>query len=207
MKNIDMNLFDNDDEFFEYRDEPEWFKQSLVKACRISSDGKSISHMDSIDSYNQLLNKQPIVTTLKYIRSITLDSNDHIGNISKPNFPNIDLDTCIILIPENTLDFIEPISNLKVSGGGLEAVSDEELCCDTIDEDRYLMLDYCHKIIPFGYANEEIIKMWKENTIPYKEEVLQHLNDLQNVTKDNFGVLDIETDEIISTIKSSLKYK
>lgn len=206
MKNNDMNLFNVEQDLLVYKDEPEWFKQCLLKAC-IKELGGSIRHMQYVDYHEELNEKKAVVTTLKHIRSVALEANNYVDDILKPNSPNINLDTCIILIPdtEHPGDFMEPISNLKINSGDLKGYDVDEIYDYTMGRKQLLILNDQNSIKPFGYVDKDILKMWKESTIPYKEELLQHLNTLQNVTKDNFGTSAIEKEEVISTLKSSLK--
>lgn len=203
MKNSDINLFDENEQLLKYRDTPEWFKQCLLKACTRDYNG-ILRHIEFQEFHQDLEigGNLPIVTTLRYIRSIVPDALSPVDDILEPNLSNINLDTCIILIRDNDDEFIEPISNLKVSSGDLKNYDANEIYNYTMAREKFLVLGNDGDISPFGFITEDILKLWKEKTIPYSEELIAHLNKLKKVTENNFGISFIGQEEIISSFHS-----
>lgn len=191
MKDSHMEVFCNNSNLEIYKNDPEWFKLSLLRACAREYN-EEIKHLEAVI---ECKNKQPIVTLLKYIRTIQPDSVCPIDEEIKSDFG----DTCVILIPNEDGGYLEPISHFKVhvpeANERMAGLSVEEIYDYTVDNGIFLAL-YERKVLPFGYVTPEILQRWKRETVSHKEDLLNHLSALKKITDNNFGFSFIGSEEI-----------
>lgn len=201
MQDSMMEVAYNSTELKKYKNDPVWFKKALLKACNRNVDGK-IRHIEYVEKEDD--SKRPIVTSLRYLRAVVPDSMNPIDDEMPVHSNNITLDTPIILTA-NEDEYVEPISGLKVTESlfGEEA---EDIYNYTIDSSTFLVIGYNRgEIPPFGYVTSDILKMWKEQTVPYSEDLIAHLEELKKKTENNFGMSFITSEKIMDTLKSTQK--
>ncbi|MDE5630568.1 MAG: hypothetical protein K2I70_03105 [Bacilli bacterium] len=204
MKESNMNIFENA-KLREFKDDPTWFKKSILQACTRTYDGK-IGHVEYMEIADDDFKTRPIVTTLKYIRVVVPDSIDPFDDKINIEGEHLDENTCIVLTLNDDGEYVEPLSGFVVSDPGIKGYSPEEIYKCTIEKGIYLVLTLSGEdFSPFGYVSDEVLKIWKESTVPYADEIMVHFERIKRRTENNFGESFLGTEEIEKALNFSKK--
>lgn len=201
MRDSDLNLFFRQ-ELIMYQGDPLWFKKALLSACTRNPDG-SISHIEYADAN---FPERPVVTMLKYIRSIVPDSLFPYDLELDESFGPINKFSCIILLRDENGGFREPITGLKIDIPGLRNYSASEIYEQTIARNRRMVLASGNdNIPPIAYVTEDILDYWEKTTLPHKKKLFKYLDLVASKTMDNFSLNCVDNEKIKARLNKPKK--
>lgn len=201
MRDSDLNLFFRQ-ELIMYQGDPLWFKKALLSACTRNPDG-SISHIEYADAN---FPERPVVTMLKYIRSIVPDSLFPYDLELDESFGPINKFSCIILLRDENGGFREPITGLKIDIPGLRNYSASEIYEQTIARNRKMVLASGNdNIPPIAYVTEDILDYWEKTTLPHKKKLFKYLDLVASKTMDNFSLNCVDKEKIKARLNKPKK--
>lgn len=201
MKNNMLDIFNRED-MSSFKQDPEWFKKALLSSCSRDCDG-SINHLE----YSEFVevSDNPIVTLLKYLHPIMPDSLSPYDDEVKVESSSIDGNTCIVLLRDDD-GYYDPLTGIKVADSGLRGYSEKQIFKYTIGVNRELvMVSDNDTVPPFAYVNDDVLDYWEKNTIPFKEEIENHLKKIQEKTRRNFCSIPTTDEQIKLRLEEARK--
>ncbi|MBQ2639559.1 MAG: hypothetical protein IJF92_02220 [Bacilli bacterium] len=219
MKDSDIKEIMNDlelEELEKFKNDPEWFKKTIAKACFIDEATGLPCHIRLKYLYQKVEDETedfevPIVTTLSHIRPIVVDPDCVYDGQEEYNEQHINKNSCIVLVPDKDdyMSYIEPISDTKVKLLHPDDIKEDFFQPLENDQLKDILTFECIRTLddipPFGFVNKELFEKWKKETLPYKKELKEYLKKLKEKTNNNVGKSDISDKEIMDAVKGQKK--
>lgn len=203
MLDTDKTLFSRP-ELIMYQSDPSWFKSGLLNACTRSHDD-NITHIEYAEAN---FPERPIATMLKYLRPLVPDSINPYDEEIDETFGPINKMTCVILLRDKEVGFIEPLTKTKIEIPGIKGDDISTMYESSISKNKKMVIASGNdEVPPFIYVDANILDFWEETTLPYKKELKEYLSRIENKTMDNFSLNYVSELEIKKRIKKYAKKK